>query len=163
MGEITKVWLNTWGNYNDGHLGYGWMTPEEAEEFIEDNPERDGGEWFIADIDDYIGIDFPNLNYRSVFDILELLKGLEELDEYAQKCLIAVMHDNNVFDLEEALSLSDRYTFYEDWEAYHDSCEEALGLESYPEIFQRYFDYVSFYRDCDFDAHEAENGIILVA
>ena len=37
MGEITKVWLNTWGNYNAGGLGYGWMTPEDAESFIEEN------------------------------------------------------------------------------------------------------------------------------
>ena len=162
MGEIAKVWLNTWGNYNDGGLGYGWQTPEQAREFIEDNPERDGGEWFIADIDDYLGVDLPNLNYRNVTATLELLEGLEALTEFERDCLIAVMHDNNVFDLEEAKDLADRYTFYADWEAYHDSCDEALCLDSYPEIFRRYFDYVAFYRDCDFDAREAVNGIILV-
>ena len=162
MGEITKVWLNTWGNYNDGGLGYGWKTPDEALKFIEDNPERDGGEWFIADIDDYLGIDLPNLNYRNVSATLELLQKLEDLDEYERNCLIAVMHDNNCFDIEESEDLSDRYAFYKSWEAYHESCEENLCLETYPEIFRRYFDYVSFYRDCDFDAREAENGIILV-
>ena len=47
MGEITKVWLNTWGNYTAGGLGYGWMTPEDAESFIEENPERDGGECIL--------------------------------------------------------------------------------------------------------------------
>lgn len=160
--EITKVWLNTWGNYNEGHLGYGWKTPDEALEFIEDNPERDGGEWFIADIDDYMGIDFPNLNYRNVSEALELLQKLEELDEYERKCIIAVMQDNNCFNFEEAEDLADRYAFYESWEAYHESCEEGLCLDELPEICRRYFDYVSFYRDCDFDAREAENGIILV-
>ena len=99
MNEITKVWLNTWGNYNDGGLGYGWQTPEQAREFIEDNPERDGGEWFIADIDDYLGVDLPNLNYRDA---------------------------------------------------------------TVPDFFQRYFDFEAYHRDCDFDAREAVNGIILV-
>lgn len=42
MEEITKVYLNTWGAYNDGCIGYGWMTTDEAKAFIEKNPERDG-------------------------------------------------------------------------------------------------------------------------
>lgn len=54
--NTTKVFLNTWGAYNNGSIGYGWMDSEEAKEFIENNPERDGGEWFIADIDNYLGI-----------------------------------------------------------------------------------------------------------
>ena len=102
------------------------------------------------------------MNYRDVFTTLELLEGLEALGDFERDCIIAVMHDNNVFDLEEAQDLSDRYTFYESWEAYHDSCDELLDLNNVPEIFQRYFDYVSFYRDCDFDARETDNGIILV-
>lgn len=162
MGEITKVWLNTWGNYNNGGLGYGWKTPEEAEEFIEDNPERDGGEWFIADVDDYLGIDLPRLNYREVFATLELLQGLEALNEFERDCLIAVMHDNNIFDLEEAQRLADGYIFYKDWEAYHDSCDELLDLSNVPDTFARYFDYEAYHRDCDYDAREADNGIILV-
>ncbi len=162
MGEITKVWLNTWGNYNNGGLGYGWMAPDDAQSFIEENPERDGGEWFIADIDDYLGINLPNLNYRNAEATLELLQELEALSEYEQKCIIAVMHDNEVFDIEEAKELCDRYTFYEDWEAYHESCDESIDLSSLPEFFQRYFDFEAFHRDCDFDAREAVNGIIIV-
>ena len=162
MGEITKVWLNTWGNYNNGGLGYGWKTPEEAEEFIEDTPERDGGEWFIADVDDYLGIDLPRLNYREVFATLELLQGLEALNEFERDCLIAVMHDNIIFDLEEAQRLADGYIFYKDWEAYHDSCDELLDMSNVPDFFQRYFDFEAYHRDCDFDAREAVNGIILV-
>lgn len=162
MGEITKVWLNTWGNYNDGSLGYGWMTPEQAKEFIEGNPERDGGEWFIADIDDYIGIDLPRLNYRNVDDVLDMLIELEELEEFKRDCLIAVMHDNNVFNLEEAQRLVDSYAFYKDWEAYHDSCDELLCFDNILDTFQRYFDFEAYHRDCDFDAREADNGIILI-
>ena len=92
MDEITKVWLNTWGNYNDCDLGYGWKTPDEALKFIEDNPERDGGEWFIADIDDYMGIDLPNLEYRNVTEVLKLLQSLEDKEEFERDCLIAIMH-----------------------------------------------------------------------
>lgn len=31
----TKIYLNTWGAYNNGCIGYGWMTADEAETFIE--------------------------------------------------------------------------------------------------------------------------------
>lgn len=40
----TKIYLNTWGAYNNGCIGYGWMTADEAEDFIEEDPERDGGD-----------------------------------------------------------------------------------------------------------------------
>ena len=33
----TKIFLNTWGAYNNGEIGYGWMTPQEALDFIEEN------------------------------------------------------------------------------------------------------------------------------
>ena len=59
----TQIYLNTWGAYNDGCIGYGWMSPEEARDFIEANEERDGGEWFIADIDNYTGVDFGTIEY----------------------------------------------------------------------------------------------------
>ena len=44
-----KVVLNTWGAYSHGQTDYGWMTIKEARKFIEDNPSRDGGEWYIVD------------------------------------------------------------------------------------------------------------------
>lgn len=65
MREQTKVYLNTWGAYNEGCIGYGWMTPDEARDFMEEDIERDGGEWFIADIDNYLGVDFGNINYSN--------------------------------------------------------------------------------------------------
>lgn len=160
--EITKVWLNTWGNYNEGRLGYGWKTPDEALEFIEDNPERDGGEWFIADIDDYMGIDLPNLEYRNVTEVLELLQSLEDRGEFERDCLIAVMHANNCFDIEEAERIAEDASFFEDWDAYHDYCDETLDFGNAPDFVQRYFDFDAFHRDCDFDATEAENGIVYI-
>ena len=78
MREETKVYLNTWGAYNEGYIGYGWMTPAEAREFMEEDPERDGGEWFIADIDNYLGVDFGNLDYANVDKILDSIETLEE-------------------------------------------------------------------------------------
>ena len=35
MRETTTVYLNTWGAYNNGSIGYGWMTATQAKEFIE--------------------------------------------------------------------------------------------------------------------------------
>ena len=159
---ITRVYLNTWEHYNDGYLGYGWKTPEDALAFIESNPERDGGEWFIADIDDYLGIDLPNLNYRNVTKTLELLIELENMQEFERDCLIAVMHHNDCFDLEEAKDIADGYIFYKDWEAYHESCDEGIFEGNNNELLERYFDFEAYHRDCDYDATEAPNGIILV-
>ena len=42
MRDETKIFLNTWGAYNNGIVGYGWMTPEEARKFIDKDPDRDG-------------------------------------------------------------------------------------------------------------------------
>lgn len=80
--ENTKVYLNTWGAYNEGCIGYGWMTPDEARDFIEENPDRDGGEWFIADIDNYLGIDFGSLDYADVNEIIDTIEALEELEDW---------------------------------------------------------------------------------
>ena len=43
----TKIFLNTWGAYNNGEIGYGWMTPQEALDFIDENQEKDGGEFLL--------------------------------------------------------------------------------------------------------------------
>lgn len=87
----TRIYLNTWGAYNNGCIGYGWMTADEAEEFIEEDPERDGGEWFIADIDNYLGVEFRNLNYSNVDDVIETIKELEGMEEYERNEVVALM------------------------------------------------------------------------
>lgn len=158
--ETTKVFLNTWGAYNEGSIGYGWMTPEEARNFIDDDPERDGGEWFIADIDNYLGVDFGNLDYANVDDIIEAIETLENLDEYELDNVVALMEYYSTTDVQEAIDKLDNHTFFADIDEYHDMCDETIDFGN-NELLERYFDYEAFHRDCDFDIYEASNGVCI--
>lgn len=158
--EITKVYLNTWGAYNEGCIGYGWMTPEEARNFIDEDPERDGGEWFIADIDNYLGVDFGSINYSNVDDILETIDTLESLEDWELDEVVALMEYLNTNDAQEAIDAKDSYSFYSDIDQYHDCCDEILEFNG-NEMLEIYFDYDAYHRDCDFDIYEAENGVCI--
>lgn len=161
----TRIFLNTWGAYNNGCIGYGWMTADEAETFIEEDPERDGGEWFIADIDNYLGIEFRDLNYSNVDDVIETIRELEDMDEYERNEVVALMEYMSTEDVQEAIEKHDSYIFYADIESYHDSCDELIEqeMQNAASIVMRYFDYDAYHRDCDFDVYEASNGIVIAA
>lgn len=159
--EETKVFLNTWGAYNDGCIGYGWMTPDEARDFIDDDPERDGGEWFVSDIENCFGVDFGLLEYVNVVDVLETIETLEGLDDSEIDNVVALMEYKSTKDAMEAIDDLDSYTFFSDIEEYHDSCDECLELDE-SSTLARYFDWDAFHRDCDFDIYEASNGVCVL-
>ena len=159
--ETTKVYLNTWGAYSDGCIGYGWFTPDEARTFIDADPERDGGEWFIADIDNFLGVDFGSLEYAQVDDILDAIDALEALEDYELDEVVAIMECTGK-DAQEVIDRRDYYTCYSDIEQYHDCCDELLDFSGSNEILERYFDYEAYHRDCDFDIFEASNGVCVV-
>ena len=161
MRESTKVYLNTWGAYNEGCIGYGWMTPDEARDFIEENPERDGGEWFIADIDNYLGVEFGSLDYADVEEILDTIEALEDLEDYELDQVIALMEYKGTKNAQEAIDDLDSYTFYSDLDEYHDCCDEVLDFNG-NEMLERYFAYDAYHRDCDFDIYEASNGVCIL-
>ena len=156
----TKVFLNTWENYNNGSIGYGWMTAEEARNFIDEDTERDGGEWFIADIDNYLGVDFGSLDYANVDEILDTIETLEAMEDYERDEVVALMEYLNTNDAQEAIDSLDSYVFYTDIDSYHDCCDECLEFKG-NDLLERYFDYDAFHRDCDFDIYEASNGVCI--
>lgn len=158
----TKLYLNTWRAYNDGGLGYGWMTAQQARGFIEANPEKDGGEWFIADIDNYIGVHFDSLEYCDVFEVVETIEALEAMTEYERAEIVALMEYLNTESAQVAIDKKSRYIFYADIDAYHDSCDEIVEIEaSKNSILARYFDFSAYHRDCDFDIMEMSNGVCI--
>lgn len=161
MRETTKIYLNTWGAYNEGCIGYGWMTPDEARNFIEEDPERDGGEWFIADIDNYLGVEFGSLDYADVDEIIETIEALEELEDWELDEVVALMEYKGTQDAQEAIDDRDSYTFFADLDQYHDSCDEILEFNG-NEMLERYFDYDAYHRDCDLDIYEASNGVCIL-
>ena len=129
MRETTTVYLNTWGAYNNGSIGYGWMTATQAKEFIEENPERDGGEWFIADIDNYLGIQISSCDYCDVMEVLETIETLEDMEEWEQNEVIALMEYLNTENAQEAIDQKDNYTFYSDIEEYHSGFRNVALLD----------------------------------
>lgn len=159
--ETTKVFLNTWGNYNEGSIGYGWMTAAEAIDFINEDEERDGGEWFISDIDNYLGVDFGNLDYADVIEVCEAIQTLEALDEWELDEVVALMEYLSTKDVNEALDERDNYTFFASIDDYFDSCDECIEFGN-NELLERYFDYDAFHRDCKFDIYEADNGVCIL-
>ena len=159
--EQTTLYLNTWGAYNNGSIGYGWMTPEEARDFIEENPERDGGEWFIADLDNYTGVHFGSLEYCNVDEIIDTIETLNNMEEWERDEVAAIMEYLGTTDVQEKKKKKDHYTIFSDIEQYHDSCDETLEFGN-NELLERYFDFESYHRDCDFDIYEASNGVCIL-
>lgn len=157
----TKIYLNTWGAYNNGCIGYGWMLPEEARDFIEENPERDGGEWFIADIDNYAGVDFGVLEYANVEEIIDSVELLNDMEQWELDEVVAIMEYLNTNDAQEAIDKKDNYCIYSDIDQYHDCCDECLDFSGVNGLLERYFDYDAFHRDCDYDIFEASNGVCI--
>lgn len=165
----SKIYLNTWGAYNNGCIGYGWMTPEEAREFIASDPERDGGEWFAADIDNYTGLEFRDLEYWSASDIIDILDMMNEQDEEQARYIAALAEYNGGIDsAEELTELIDKlgnYYMYDSVDDYYAAMDELIDEceGNAPELLTRYFDYDAYHRDLMFDAYEAENGVVIVA
>lgn len=158
----TEIYLNTWSAYNEGCIGYGWMSPEDARDFIEADPERDGGEWFIADIDNYTGVEFGSLEYCNVNDIIDTIEALNNMEEWERNEIAAVMEYLGTNDVQEAIDKKDYYSIFSDIEQYHDCCAESIDFSGCNELLERYFDYEAFYRDCDYDIFEASNGVCIL-
>lgn len=175
MRETTKVFLNTWGLYNMsyepqgeigdkwGYLGYGWMTAQEAIDFMDENPERDGGEWFIADIDNYLHIKLSdNYDYCNVREVCEQIIQLEELDDEQLDIIRALVNDG--YEVDEALDKLDDVFIYYDVDDMADVAEqyaeESGLLDSVPESLRNYFDFDALGRDMDLEGHYifTENG-----
>lgn len=162
MKETTKIYLNTWGAYNNGSIGYGWMTAEEAREFIEEDPERDGGEWFLADIDNYLGIQISSCDCCDVMQIIDDIETLENMEDWEQDEIVALMEYLGTEDVHEAIDKKDSYIFYDDIDQYHDSCDETLESYNISDFAMTYFDYEAYYRDCDMDISEMSNGVCIM-
>lgn len=164
----TKVFLNTWGAYNNGCIGFGWMTPQEAIDFMYESLENEsfilkhGEEFFIADIDNYLGIDFGSLEYCDVEDVCNSIIELEDMQDWEQQEVIAVMEYRNC-DVWEAIDKKDHYIIYSDIDTFYSCMDELVDMEidSSNSIIARYFDYEAYHRDCMFDAYECLNGVII--
>lgn len=159
--EQTTIYLNTWGAYNNGSIGYGWMTPEQAREFIDANPERDGGEWFIADLDNYTGVEFSNLDYCNVNEIIDTIETLNNMKQWERDEIAAIMEYLSTNDIQKAIDKKDYLTIFSDIDQYHECCDENIDFGN-NNFLERYFDYEAYHNDLDLDIYEASNGVCIL-
>lgn len=169
MVETTKIYLNTWKAYNEGYIGYGWMDASEAREFIEADPERDGGEWFIADIDNYFGFELADsYDYCNVMEIIETIETLENMHEWELEEITAIMeaHGGSVKEAIEAQEAG-KYIYYSGRtieELAEELADEQIACYTHdnkiPDFFTRYFDYEAYARDLEDDFIETSKGCI---
>lgn len=162
MTNTTKVFLNTWQAYNNGCIGYGWMSTDEARAFIDADDERDGGEWFIADVDNYLDVDFGHLECRNVFDVFDEIDSLESMEAWEREEVIAIM-EYRVCDVTEAIDSRDDYCIYSDINSFFECCDECISdaLDKMGD-YACYFDFDAYHRDCMLDAYEASNGVVIL-
>ena len=94
-------------------------------------------------------------------EIIDTIETLNNMDEWEHKEVVAIMEYIGTTDIKEAIERRDEYSIYSDIEQYHDCCDESIDFGN-NELLERYFDYDSYHRDCDFDIYEASNGVCIL-
>ena len=172
---MLKIFVNTWGNYNEnGADGGEWITlPMDEDELeaklesIAEAMEDKDPEWTIHDYEWEGKIDLGDVNEMdSIQEWNERCQEVDGLSEYELKEIAAVMEAFG-YSFSEAMERQQDgdFQFYADMDM--DAVAEALVNECYitkdtPDIFTRYFDYAAFARDLRYDGYtETKYGVIL--
>ena len=66
-------------------------------------------------------------------------------------------------DLENAIEdvEKNKYTIYHCMDCYYDSMDDLLEFPRGDSIYERYFDYDAYHRDCEYDVEEASNWRVI--
>ena len=66
-------------------------------------------------------------------------------------------------DLENAIDdvENNKYTIYHCMDCYYDSMDDLLEFPRGDSIYERYFDYDAYHRDCEYDVEEASNWRVI--
>ena len=90
---------------------------------------------------------------EDVYAVLELkywsLKGWKTVYDFDDL-------ENAIDDVEH-----NRYTIYHCMECYYDSMDDLLEFPRGDSIYERYFDYDAYHRDCEYDVEEASNWRVI--
>lgn len=168
---MLRIYINTWGNYNENGAAYGeWITlpmdEDDLQEKLKSVAEKMNDhdpEWFVNDYeweeDSYFKVD----EMDSYTDLNEICEQISDLDEYDQQKLLAVIEATGS-NVQEAIDNLDNYTFYQDMnleDVAYELVEDCYFTKDTPDIFRNYFDYAALARDLGFDGYyETEYGVI---
>ena len=168
---MLKIYVNTWGNYNEnGAAGGEWITlpmdSDELEETLKRIADKMGDadpEWAIHDYE-WQEYHFGTVEEMdSIEDWNERCNRLAELESWDIEKLDAII-EATYCSLDEALGKLDDSIYYDGMTL--EEVAEQIVSECYnlPEIALRYFDYEAFARDLSFDGYtETTNGVIFVS
>jgi antirestriction protein len=170
---MLKIFVNTWGNYNEsGADGGEWITlpmdSDELEEVLENIADRMNDhdpEWAIHDSEWEAVELFEVSECDNIHKLNELLEDVENLEEYELQEIAAAIEAFG-YEFSEAVSRQSRgcFQFYPGWtmeEVAEDLLESCYPTKDVPEFFFRYFDYEAFARDLSFDGYtETTYGVI---
>lgn len=151
-----KVYVGTYGKYNDGDLSGEWVDLtdfSDKDEFIDYCMDLHNDEEYEPELmfQDWENIPDKFISESSIDE--ELWEYIELLEEYDADFIKDIMHECSLNDIDELREALD------DMIVYHtDSTKtavmmyvEEVGEEKNPEFCERYFDYEAFGRDIRLD------------
>lgn len=160
-----KIYLVSLTEYNKGMIDGKWIdltdnnnARDEIEAFMD---AREGEEFFIAD--NVASVPMEISEYENIFELVDFVKRLEELDETQVEAYEAIVSELG-WDREEALDTAESWEFDAiDWN--DESLETAVGYY-YAEIsgytadntIRSYFDYEKYGRDICIESDVCDNG-----
>lgn len=160
---LLKIFITNLGKYNEGVLIGEWVDLPTTDEELEAVYERIGinehyEEVFITDYETELE-GFKVGEYDNIEELNELIKELEDLDEYDLEKVEAIIEAYGA-DIREAIENIDSYTYYSGM-SLDDLAYELVEEMNLPEFAERYFDYDAFTRDLELDGYtETSNGVI---
>lgn len=172
---LLRVFVNTWGNYNEnGADGGEWLDLPMAADELEAKLEAiaaamgdDDPEWAIHDHEWTTSIELGDVD------------EIDEISEWNERCQEVAELDDDELEVIAAAIEAWGYTFpealerFRDWEftfypgydleqLAYELVEETFPKDGVPDVFLRYFDYEAFARDLEFDGYcEVSGGVIL--
>ena len=168
---MLKLYVNTWGNYNEnGADGGQWINlPMEEDDLLETLEriaesigDRDP-EWAIHDYE-WTDIEFGKVSeYDSIIEFNKTLNRLSKLESYEREEVAAAIEAFG-YSLEEAMDRQERgcFIFYPGMDMEEVAEELVNDCYDLPDFALRYFDFAAFARDLQFDGYtETEFGVIL--
>lgn len=167
---MVKVFVNTWGNYNEnGADGGQWITLpmdndelcEKLDEIAEAMNDHDP-EWAIHDYE-WECEDFGSVSEcENIAELNECAQELENMQEWERETAAAYLEAEGG-SLRNAIDSVDRCTLYagQDMEdVAYDMLNECYEI---PDYLQNYIDYAAFARDISFDGYtETSFGVLYV-
>ena len=149
---MIRIALTNLKKYNEGTLVYEWVElPCDDFDAVFDRIGHD--EYFISDHECeefHVQIN----EYDRITELNELAEQIDELSEYEQKVLVAIMEANSN-SIKDALDIieNDNYLFYavEDFDELVDMFIDEGLFGEIPENIKNYLDYGKIARDLEYD------------